>query len=594
MAEAISHDARWQEYPGEDWSDALVQSMKLGGIDHLFFVSGSEIAFWQESIAKANERGWPAPKLITVTHEAVALNAALGSAMVRNQPAATAVHVDVGTLNYGGAIHTAWRGNYPVLITAGTGPRAYPGSMAGARNSPVQWVQEPRDQGGIVRQYTKVDHRLEHQDNPGLLISRLLQISMSEPKGPAYLTVPRETAMLKLPGKSYFPTRDELGVARPAWPDPADAKRAAQWLIDARNPCIYSAAAGRNPEAVAAIVRLAELLALPLVDADRLDRLNFPTTHALYGTGPEVKDADVSLMLEALVPYISPNAAPKPGSKTIWVDADPVMSNYKTMEFQADLWLPVSVAAAAQAIHDAATGAVVEERHEPHRRAARAFGGAQARNDRAGRTAGPGSGKAQADASALGRLSTGEDSRTRHDSYSMTRSATPDLSATIMDGRKRELISPAAVRRAAGAAARRLAPNWRRPIATSCSPPATAISCSARRCRRCGRRRTTRRRFWPWSSSTGRIRPAQTGSSALIPTAWRCARKITKAVFSIRRRISPSSPRRPTVLAPPCSEPEQVGPALKLALDQVRKGTPALVAAYLPTLGRGDELCAAQ
>ena len=355
MAEAISHDARWQEYPGEDWSDALVQSMKLGGIDHLFFVSGSEIAFWQESIAKANERGWPAPKLVTVTHEAVALNAALGSAMVRNQPAATAVHVDVGTLNYGGAIHTAWRGNYPVLITAGTGPRAYPGSMAGARNSPVQWVQEPRDQGGIVRQYTKVDHRLEHQDNPGLLISRLLQISMSEPKGPAYLTVPRETAMLKLPGKSYFPTRDELGVARPAWPDPADAKRAAQWLIDARNPCIYSAAAGRNPEAVAAIVRLAELLALPLVDADRLDRLNFPTTHALYGTGPEVKDADVSLMLEALVPYISPNAAPKPGSKTIWVDADPVMSNYKTMEFQADLWLPVSVAAAAQAIHDAAT-----------------------------------------------------------------------------------------------------------------------------------------------------------------------------------------------------------------------------------------------
>jgi acetolactate synthase-1/2/3 large subunit len=32
------------------------------------------------------------------------------------------------------------------------------------------------------------------------------------------------------------------------------------------------------------------------------------------------------------------------------------------------------------------------------------------------------------------------------------------------------------------------------------------------------------------------------------------------------------------------SEPDQVGPALKLALDQVRKGTPALVAAYLPTL----------
>ena len=55
----------------------MAQSMKLGGIDHLFFVSGSEIAFWQESIAKANEKGWPAPKLITVPHESVALERGL-------------------------------------------------------------------------------------------------------------------------------------------------------------------------------------------------------------------------------------------------------------------------------------------------------------------------------------------------------------------------------------------------------------------------------------------------------------------------------------------------------------------------------------
>src|SRR5262245_48516391 len=68
-----------------------------------------------------------------MTHEHVALNAALGNAMVRNQPAATAVHVDVGTLHYGAAVHTAWRGGYPVLMTAGTGPRAFPGSMRGAR-----------------------------------------------------------------------------------------------------------------------------------------------------------------------------------------------------------------------------------------------------------------------------------------------------------------------------------------------------------------------------------------------------------------------------------------------------------------------------
>ena len=43
--------------------------------------------------------------------------------------------------------------------------------MRGARGGSVQWVQEPRDQGEIVRQYTKMDHRMERQDNPGLMIA---------------------------------------------------------------------------------------------------------------------------------------------------------------------------------------------------------------------------------------------------------------------------------------------------------------------------------------------------------------------------------------------------------------------------------------
>src|SRR4029453_7872235 len=93
-------EAWWSETGAEEWADAIVAAMKLGGVDNLFFVSGSEIAFYQESIAKANHRGWPAPRLLTVIHEGVALNAALGNAMVSGRPAATAVHVDVGTFNY--------------------------------------------------------------------------------------------------------------------------------------------------------------------------------------------------------------------------------------------------------------------------------------------------------------------------------------------------------------------------------------------------------------------------------------------------------------------------------------------------------------
>jgi acetolactate synthase-1/2/3 large subunit len=353
--QTVAFDSRWKEYDAEEWSDALITSMKLGGVEHIFFVSGAEIAFYQESVAKAQVRGWPTPKLITVPHEGVALNSALGCTMISGQPSVSAAHVDVGTLNYGAALHSAWRGGYPVLITAGTGPRAYPGSMMGARNRPVQWVQEPRDQGEIVRQYTKLDHRLEHQDNPGLIVSRLLQVAMSEPQGPVYLAIPRETAMLQLPKKIRFPTRDELGIARPAWPDATDARRIAEWLVRSENPCIFGSKAGRNPESVGELIRLAELLALPVMDTDRVDRLNFPTTHPLYGTGPESKDADVLLVIENPIPFMPPMDSPSAEAKIAWIDVDPVQSRYKTMEYHADLWLPVPAVTALRAIHDAAT-----------------------------------------------------------------------------------------------------------------------------------------------------------------------------------------------------------------------------------------------
>ena len=147
LQSVLKTNPRWSEHPADEWSDAIVASMKLGGVNQLFFVSGTEIIFYQEAIAKAKQRGLPAPDLITVPHEHVALNAALGAAAATGQPSAVAVHVDVGTLNTGAAIHTAWKGSYPVLITAGNAPRAYPGTMPGARDGSAL----PDDPAAVMR-----------------------------------------------------------------------------------------------------------------------------------------------------------------------------------------------------------------------------------------------------------------------------------------------------------------------------------------------------------------------------------------------------------------------------------------------------------
>src|SRR5262245_21716460 len=188
--------------------------MIAAGIEYVFFTSGSEIGFYQEAIAKAQAQGRRAPKLITMTHEHAALNAALGYAAVSGKPAVTAAHVDVGTQHYGGAIHTARHAGLPVLITAGAPPVAYPGSIPGARSGAGHiWMQQTYDQNGIVRQYMKWDHRLEFQDNAGLMVSRALQIACTEPPGAVYLSIPREVSCLDA-ANAVFPTLDQLGIAQ--------------------------------------------------------------------------------------------------------------------------------------------------------------------------------------------------------------------------------------------------------------------------------------------------------------------------------------------------------------------------------------------
>jgi acetolactate synthase-1/2/3 large subunit len=350
------HDNYWKEYPAEEWSDAIVAAMKLGGIDPLFFVSGTELAFLQEAVVKAEALGRPTPRLLTMMHESVALNAAIGYTMRSGKPAATGVHVDVGTMHCGAAIHAAWHDRCPILMTAGTGPRAFPGSMRGARDLFINWVQEPRDQASIVRQHTKADHRLEHLDNPGLIVSRLLQMAMSEPRGPVYLTLPREAAMQKLPGSIRFPVVEQMGLARPAWPAPEDARTVAKWLIKAENPVLFTARIGEDPAAITEFVRLCELLAIPVTESTPLaTRMNFPATHPLYGSGPSAKDADVVLVIDDLTPFTPGVNAPAADAKIVWGGLDPVNSRYKTMEYRADLWLTAAPINIARAVYEEAT-----------------------------------------------------------------------------------------------------------------------------------------------------------------------------------------------------------------------------------------------
>jgi acetolactate synthase-1/2/3 large subunit len=352
--ETTRASAAWCELTDADTSDAIVAALAQGGVEVVFFTSASEMVFVQEAIAKARAFGRPAPRLVTVTHEHANLCAALGYAAVSGRPVATAVHVDAGTLHQGGAIHNAMHAGLPVLMTAGFPPTSYAGTSRAARNAGGHlWLQETYDQHSIVRQYVKWDHHLTAHDNPGLTVSRALQVATSEPCGPVYLSIPPEVSMSPL-AATRFPTAKQLGLARPPAPDPVGAREIAERLVHARNPRVVVSGSGRNPEAVPALVSLCELLGLPVVHSKSRCYLSFPMDHPLMLADGDLSGADVVLVLEADVPWIPGPTAPGPQAWIAAVALDPVKRKFPTYEFTADLRLTADPLLALRAIEAAA------------------------------------------------------------------------------------------------------------------------------------------------------------------------------------------------------------------------------------------------
>ncbi|HEY5350326.1 MAG TPA: thiamine pyrophosphate-requiring protein [Candidatus Lustribacter sp.] len=345
---------RWVEVPADEVADAIIAALALGGIECVFFTSGSEIVFFQEAIAKAEAHGRPAPRIISMTHEHAGLNAALGYAAISGKPVATAVHVDAGTLNYGAAIHTASRSGLPVLMMAGAPPTAYPGSMRGARDRGGHiWFQQTFDQNTIVRQYVKWDHRLEYQDNAGLLVSRAIQVALSQPTGPVYLSIPREIALLPADGAT-FPTARQLGIPHEPWPDPNIIRAIVERLVTARAPVMIVSGSGRNPQTECLLVALCELLAIRVVIPTPHGVHSFPMSHPLYdGTG-KVRDADVIIVLETKVPWLPGADEPAPDAFIAAIGIDPIQAQIPTYEFTADQRLIAGALPALQAMLDAA------------------------------------------------------------------------------------------------------------------------------------------------------------------------------------------------------------------------------------------------
>jgi acetolactate synthase I/II/III large subunit len=315
-------------------STALLEALAEAGVSYIFANLGSDHPGLIEAFAqiKAEGREDEFPRLIVCPHEIVALCAAHAYATVTRQPQAVFVHVDAGTQNLGGAVSNALRGRVPVLIFAGAAPFTLDGELPGGRNEFIHWIQDVRDQRGILRGYVKYDNEIRTGRNVKQVVHRALQLARSEPAGPVYLVGPREVMEEQVepyavdPGE--YPAVDPAALTADATRDIATA------LAGARHPLIITSYLGRNPDAVPALVELAELLAIPVLESAAF-HVNFPGDHPLHAgyqfttsaQNETLAAADVILVLDSDVPWIPASNRPAPDAAIYVVDIDPVKAD---------------------------------------------------------------------------------------------------------------------------------------------------------------------------------------------------------------------------------------------------------------------------
>src|SRR5205085_8994261 len=183
----------------------------------------------------------------TVPHENVAMAMAHGYYRTCGKPAAVMVHVTVGTANAMNGLINAARDNIPLLLAAGRTPLTETGHIS-SRNRSIHWGQEAFDQGGLVREFVKWDYELRAGQPVATLVDRALDIAMSEPRGPVYMTLPRE--VLAEPAvHARRPRVRPLGVPTPE-PPAAVIDQAAALIAKAEFPLIITSSVGRDPAAV--------------------------------------------------------------------------------------------------------------------------------------------------------------------------------------------------------------------------------------------------------------------------------------------------------------------------------------------------------
>jgi acetolactate synthase-1/2/3 large subunit len=270
-----------EDHPG---SDFMVDVLKSLGFDYIAANPGSSFRCLHESLV--NYGGNKSPELLTCCHEESSVFMSIGYAKVEGKPMAVMAHSTVGLQHASMGIYDAFGGQTPVFIILGNT------IDAAARRPGVEWMHSAQDAVAMVRDYTKWDDLPISLTHFGESAVRAYKIAMTPPRGPVILVADSDLQEkgIKDPAQVHIP---KLTLTRPPAGDSGSVAELAKLLVAAENPVLMGGQAIRTPEGMKLLIELAETLQAPVAGG------KFPSRHPLsQGGAGIIRNADLIVGLD--------------------------------------------------------------------------------------------------------------------------------------------------------------------------------------------------------------------------------------------------------------------------------------------------------
>jgi acetolactate synthase I/II/III large subunit len=332
------------ENPG---SDFMVDIFKSLGFEYIASNPASSFRGVHESFITYG--GNKNPEWITCCHEESSVAIASGYYAVEGKPMAVATFVPAGLQHSAMTLYGAYASHTPVYVIVGN-------HLDAARRRPgIDWSgHSVQDAGALVRDFVKWDDTpisLQHFAESAV---RAYKIAMTAPYGPVLLVADSSLQEDAVPDRSKLRI-PKLTLAQPPAGDSKAIAEAAKLLVAAQSPLIIAGDVARDEEGRRLLVELAETLQAPVQGGGR----GMPNRHPLSGGG-RVGNADVILGLNlsdffgAIHNFrdqqeVSLTSLVKPGTKLINItayDLD-VPHNYQNLDRYMEM--DISIAADPQA-----------------------------------------------------------------------------------------------------------------------------------------------------------------------------------------------------------------------------------------------------